>query len=430
MPVSLVTTIMQCNKLPSWVRAIASELEQLFKVANCEHPKAHPTTDKPTRKIGTQRKSGLQLEKKHEQTLKIFKTPVDLANHDRPLFLAMYFLDQDGKPDPSKTPFPLLLPGISDRLVLQQAADTIPGLKTSSGGEGEFRVLVIGWNRAAIFDETERISADQARLRDEMSPTWQDRLRKYYSLIKVLPVLSKPRKFAIESAQGDYAVECRGVMDNFHGTDDDDSSLRITYTKADGWVGIFKIGVIDGVMRLDTDRKALLARCKATEKNESRVDDLTGTDIPLDELGTTEEEDGASEEEDLFSDLSADEKDVEDEPRSPIFAAAVRRKRKSAPTKAPKPSTKRSKLSSSTSSNRLYFKWRGREQGEGDVAYDGYKKNTGYLQFTDSNCIKFESTISNDLIGKNVRFQGFKISADRGAVTGTYREYSERAGNF
>ncbi len=373
----------------------------------------------------------LSFKDKYKHTFEKFKTPVDLANHDCGLFLAMYFLDQDGKPDPSKTLCPILLPGLSDHLALLQAADSIPGLKTSSGGEGDFRVLVIGWLRAAIFDETERISADQARLRDGMSSAWRERLRRHYSLIQVLPVLSKPRKFAIESAQGTYAVECRGVMDNYHGSGEDDSSIRITHSKTDGWVGIFNIGVLYGVMRLNIDRKSLLARCKATEKNESRVDDRTEMDIPLEELGTTEEENDASEEEeeDVFSDLSADEKDEEDEPRSFNLSAVARGKRKMPPTKAPNTSTKRPKQSSTTSSNRLYFKWRDREHGEGDVAYDFYKNNAGYLQFTDSNCTKFESTISNTLIGKNVRFQGFKVSDDGGTVTRTYREYSERAGD-
>lgn len=353
MRVLLITNVIQCNKLPSRIRAIASELEQLFKEANPEHPKIQPTRRKPPQK---QRKVGLNLENKHKQTTEKFETPVDMANHDLQLFLATYFLDQDGKPDPSKTPFPLLLPRISARLALQQGADTIPRLKTSRGGEGDFQILVIGWIRAAIFDETERISAEQARLRDEMSLTWQKRLRKHYSLIKSLPVLSKPRKFAIDSAQGGYAIECRGVMDSFIGTDDDDdSSLEITYTKADGWVGSFKIGVIYGVMRLDTDRKALLARCKATEKNESRVDGLAGVAIPLDELETTVEESDVSEEEDVFSDLSADEKDLEDEPRSPILAALVR-KRKNTPTKALNDSAKHSRTLPNSPSNRIYFK--------------------------------------------------------------------------
>lgn len=429
MPVHLITTVMQCYKLPSRVRAIASKLEQLFRAANLEHAEFQYKTEKPPQKIGTQRPRGLRLEDKHKQSLERFKIPVDLADYDRSLFVAKYFLDQDGKPDPLKTPFPVLLPGLSDMLAVQQAADTIPGLKTSIGGEGDFRVLVIGWIRAAIFEETERISADQARLRDEPSPEWQRRLRKHYNLIRMLPVSSKPRIFAIESAQGSYAIECRGVMDNYHSSNPDDSSLRITYSKTDGWVGIFEIGVIYGVMRLDTDRKALLARCKATEKNESRLDDGPGMDLSLEELETTEEEDDASEEEDLFSDLSADEKDEEHEPMPPVFGAVIRRKR-SVPEKALGTSAKRPRLSLSTSSNRLYFKWRGREQGDGDVAHDGYKKNAGYLQFTDATCTKFESTISNALVGKNVRFQGFKISADGGAVTRTYREYSERAGSF
>ena len=143
----------------------------------------------------------LSLENKHKQTFERFKTPVDLANHDCSLFLATSFLDRDWKPDPSKTPFQILLPGLSYRLALQQAADTVPGLTTSSGGEGDLRVVVIGWIRAAIFEEMERILAEQAILRDGMCPTWQERLQKQYSWINTLPVMSKPRKSFCQTSQ-------------------------------------------------------------------------------------------------------------------------------------------------------------------------------------------------------------------------------------
>ena len=156
------------------------------------------------------------------------------------------------------------------------------------------------------------------------------------------------------------------------------------------------------------------------------------TEMTLEELETTEEDDNASEEEDTFSDLSEREQDEEretDEIERGGFSV-LPRKRTNAPTKAHAAAAKRLKAARNTSSNRLYFKWRGREQGEGDVAYDFRKKNTGFLQFTDANCTKFESTISNELIGKNVLFQGFKVSNDGGAVTRTYREYSTRMGNI
>ena len=197
-----------------------------------------------------------------------------MANYDRKLFLANYFLNESGKPDRSKKPFPLLLPGLLGKLSLQQAADAIPGLKTSIGGEGEFRILVIGWNRAAIFEVSEQTSTDQARLRDELSSTWQEHLRKHYSLVKRLPILSKSMKLKDESAQGTYAVDCIGASENRDGCEEN-SSLRITYSEKEGWVGIFSIGVIYGIMKMDTDRKALLARCKATEKNEARIDEYT-----------------------------------------------------------------------------------------------------------------------------------------------------------
>ena len=407
----------------------------MFKAANPASPqveqrKAKPVA-KPPRKSSSQQPGGLLSEDKHKRALEKYRRPVDLANYDRKLFLAKYFLNESGKPDRSKTLFPLLLPGLLDKLSLQQAADAIPGLKTSIGGEGEFRVLVIGWNRAAIFEVAEQTSTDQARLRDELSPVWHEYLRKHYNLVKRLPILSKSMKVKEESAQGTYAVESIGASENWDGCEEN-SSLRITYSEKEGWVGIFFIGVIYGIMRLGTDRKALLARCKATEKNEARIDEYTITEMTLEELETTEEEDNASEEEDVFSDLSEcgqDEEREEDEFERGGFSV-LPRKRTKAPTKAHAAAAKRLKASRSMSSNRLYFKWRGREQGEGDVAYDFRKNNTGYLQFTDANCTKFESTISNDLIGKNVLFQGFKISNDGGAVTRTYREYSTRMGNI
>lgn len=428
-------TVMQCNKLPPRVRAIATELEQLFKAANPEPPIVQPNVKskiaKPPRKTGAQQQGSPNKDNEYSKALKKYKVPVDLANHDRSLFLSKYFLsDQDGQPDPSITPFPILLPGLSDCLAMQQAADTILGLKTSTGGEGEFRILVIGWNRATIFEIAEQISADQASLRDEMTRTVQERLRKHYSFIKNMPPSPKPRKFAMDSAQGTYAVACKGIADRW-GDEDDEYSLRITHSETDGWVGIFAIGVIYGIMRLDTDRKALLKRCKATQKNEARLDE-GDYDLSLEELGTTDEEDDFSEDVDVFSDLNSEDTSEEDEDEFDLggYGLLISRKRKKAPGKAEDTSAKRSKQCSSASSNRLYFKWRGREHGEGDVAYDFDKKNTGYLGFADTACTTFQSTISNSLIGKNVRFQGFKISNDGGAVTRTYREYSERAGNI
>ena len=265
-----------------------------------------------------------------------------------------------------------------------------------------------------------------------------------------MPILSKPKRLAIESAQGTYALECRGVTDSWD-LHDGDPKLRITFSDTDGWIGIFHIGVIYGVMRLDTNRKALLARCKATEKSEIRENVYDEFDEDEDdEIKRKEREEVISEEEDVFSDLSTTETWKEDtvsdissnEPQEEIYESdsdglivLASRKRKRALVEAReiearrKSSIKRLKPSASTVNDRIYFKWRGREHGEGDNASDSSKKNTGYLQFTDAHCTKFESTISNDLIGRNVYFQGFKISTDGGAVTNTYREYSEHAQN-
>lgn len=145
--------------------------------------------------------------------------------------------------------------------------------------------------------------------------------------------------------------------------------------------------------------------------------------IPLEELGPTEEKNGASEEDDVFSDL---EKDELNKAWSHVFGRISCGKRKIAPTEAASARAKRPRMSSSSSINRIYFKWRGHIQGDCSVAYDGYKRNAGYLQFTDSHCTRFEGTISSILIGgKNVPFRGFKVSADGGAEMRTYCEYKE-----
>ena len=333
----------------------------MFKAANPASPqveqrKAEPVAKRP-RKSSAQQHVDLLSEDKHKRALEKYKRPVDLANYDRKLFLAKYFLNEKDKPDRSKTPFPLLLPGLLDKLSLQQATDAIPGLKTSIGGEGEFRILVIGWNRAAIFEIAEQTSTDQARLRDDLDAKWQERLRKHYRLVKRIPILSKSMKVKEESAQGTYAIECRGLSEQWIDSRDE-GFLRITYSEKEGWVGIFSIGVIYGIMKLGTDRKALLARCKATEKNEARIDEYTITEMTLEELETTEEEDNASEEEDVFSDLS--ERGQDEERESDEFErggfSVLSRKRTQAPTKAHAAAAKRLKASRSMSSNRLYFK--------------------------------------------------------------------------
>ena len=137
------------------------------------------------------------------------------------------------------------------------------------------------------------------------------------------------------SPGGGVAIEGRGKRDNY--TDDNNADLIITYRKADGWVGIFEIDVIHRAMRSDTGRKALLARYKATEKNEARVNDplgTLGTDIQFEELHMTKEKKNAGEEEDIFSHMNADEKSEIDEESLHISHAMRCKERKSVTTLA------------------------------------------------------------------------------------------------
>ena len=74
-------------------------------------------------------------------------TPMDKANPDFDLLLHQYFLAH-----PASTKQLLRLPGLtaSERALVHEAAEEIPGLFTASGGSEPFRTLVIGWNREAV----------------------------------------------------------------------------------------------------------------------------------------------------------------------------------------------------------------------------------------------------------------------------------------
>ena len=156
--------------------------------------------------------------------------------------------------------------------------------------------------------------------------------------------------------------------------DADDLGLRITNGGSGGFIGIFDFGIIEGMIPLDTDRHQLL-KCQDDNREE-------------------------------------DEEDEDEDEKGYDHATAAKRKTISA---LQPPPAKRTKPSQSAHSRHLYLQWRGCETGEGEIQLDF--DNSGYLDFTDATCAKFEGRASFDLLGNSMPFQGYKISADGGPVT-------------
>jgi len=67
------------------------------------------------------------------------------------MFLRKYFLDDNGNPDKTKTPAPIALPGFANPSQVHAAAERILGLESTSGGYGDDRTVVLGWDRSAVW---------------------------------------------------------------------------------------------------------------------------------------------------------------------------------------------------------------------------------------------------------------------------------------
>ena len=130
------------------------------------------------------------------------KTPTERANSDLEFFLKHYFGNK------TTTTEPLRLPGLHDRQSMHQAAEKIPGLYTMSGGEGcDSRVLVIGWDYAAVLNEIQMISKEQrAERRKEADDEWAGNMKKHIALVKEYKLAGKKKALSLPLAKGSYVL--------------------------------------------------------------------------------------------------------------------------------------------------------------------------------------------------------------------------------
>lgn len=75
---------------------------------------------------------------------------------------------------------------------------------------------------------------------------------------------------------------------------------------------------------------------------------------------------------------------------------------------------------------RLHFLWRGRETGERQIQLDYDRSNRGWIEFTDDDCMEFHGVIDADIMGKGVKWSGYKLG-DKGApVMRAWEDYDEK----
>lgn len=368
--------------MPHWVLAIEASLRKLFE---------------PRKRDYDLKLSG-NFVSEAERVAREFSalaTPSAEAAYSIDLFMRKYFIDDTGKPDKTKRPDPLPLPGFPNRARIHAATEHVPGLVSVSGGRDNDRTVVIGWDDGLVESVAREIGSHQSakkKVADEAE--WDSLMQKHRKLVRSSEKAVPGKRFSIESARGRYIIKCDSASSY---SLDDSNKLRLRITEgSEGWVGIMDFGILEGIMLLGEDREDVASRAQQSRDDTSY-----------------DSED---------SEPADYEQSSEEECETPVRAT----KKRPAVSLRRGPPSKRPKRSRS-GGDVLYFQWRGEETGEGEVQLDPSNKHVGHLNFLDASGMKFNGMASFGFLGDKVRFQGFKIGGLGGPASRSWYDYSEAA---
>ena len=324
------------------------------------------------------------------------------------MFLKKYFLDEGGNPDKSKTPVPIPLPGFSNRSQIHAAAERVPGLKTCSGGHGDDRTVVVGWDRDAVWSVAGQVANQSALKHHQVEEAeWNKLMQRHETFVSQARSRHRAAEFSIYEIGGIYVIKCN-EMGSYSSeiSCNNTMRLRIIESQRGGCVGIFDFGVITGIMLLDESKERLASRVVSLEKKSEYSYEMQ--DNPSDETDDGSQMDDSSQTDDSSNELDSSKK----RKAEPVEDASRPRKKQ-----------KESKDNGGT----IFLQWRGKETGEGQIQLDGSNEHVGQLNFPDNDGFEFEGTAAFGFIGKKIRFQGFKIQSLAGPATRSWNDYSEAA---
>lgn len=364
-------------------------------------------------------------------------TPGEQANNNLDKFMALYFLDDQGEPDPTKTAEPMALHGFANKAQLHEKAKRLPGLETRSGGEGSSRTICIGWDRKAVWDLASRLDDDARSQREkEKAAKWDRAMAEHNRLAelvnrdgpKVNPKSLQPAR--IQKCKGSYLVDCEAAakewpsrhlftLDIANAPDPSKTGPFITL----GWLSLAHF---EGKMLLSLDQQKLdnyvqygkdevpddseddedSDSDECSEEDDAGVDDDGGDEEDTaDDGNETEDEDTDSEDENDRS-MDGEENDEEEEIATKITTLGKKRKATSAGAKLGSPPAKKGR-NERVPPRRIHLRLRGRETGEGMILHEPHD---GYIEFTDDSFTQFKGVADLPYLGKAVIFEGFKIS--------------------
>ncbi|GFZ50732.1 hypothetical protein JCM24511_08490 [Saitozyma sp. JCM 24511] len=309
----------------------------------------------------------------------------------------MYFLDEMGNPDQSKTMDGLAvpLPPFSRYRVgrLCEAVEKVPGLHHERDGD----TLLVGWDITAM---TKVWRADQAKRKTELEKQKREEKEQRYQMALLhtgyAKTVARPKSDKATPV-GSYFVECEVIEEE--GPDDS----RV-------YEAAFDFGIVEGAMVLSSDRGSLKSHLTRLDKH-CRYEDA-------DELGEDEEEEDEEDEEDEEEEL------VEEGARPGKRKAASAAKPRDRPWKKAK-ATKATKATSATSARKLFLACRGCETGEGQI----HSTPSNWTMSFDAKFASFSGTFDFAHIGEDVPIKGRKVSDEvpRSQRFNSWNDYSESA---
>ena len=333
------------------------------------------------------------------------------------MFFRKYFLDDNGNPDKTKTPAPIALPGFANRSQVHAAAERILGLESTSGGYGDDRTVVLGWDRSAVWKvaaQTE--SPSLARINAAEKAEWERLMRHHKAFVQDSSKSASGAGFSIADAGGEYIVKCDALVS----TSNQANGMRLRITKGpEGWVGIFDFDILEGIMLLGESLKDVASRVSAKAGKKKH-----GSDSSNSEDQKSEEDQDSSEDQNSKEDQDSEE-DQESEEIT-YSGATVSKKRKARSNDRPSRSNKHQKQTKSPT-RKIHLQWRGTESDEGEIQLDPNNKHAGYLEFVDNSGMTFKGTASSGFLGNKIRFHGYKIGRSGGLASRSWGDYSMAA---
>lgn len=333
------------------------------------------------------------------------------------MFLRKYFLDDNGNSDKTKTPAPIALPGFANRSQVHAAAERTPGLESVSGGYGDDRTVVIGWDRSAVWKVAAQIESPSiARINAAEKAEWDRLMQQHRAFVQNSAKSASGAGFSIADGKGEYIVKCDALVS----ASNQANRMRLRITKGpQGWVGIFEFDVLEGIMLLGESLMDVASRVR-TKAGKKKY----GSDSSNSADQKPEEDQDSSEDQDSEEDQSCEEDQGSEEVT--YSSATVSKKRKARSTDRPSRPNKHQKQTKSPT-RKIHLQWRGTESGEGEIQLDPNNKHVGYLEFLDNSGMTFKGTASFGFLENKIRFHGYKIGTSGGLASRSWGDYSMAA---